>query len=399
MISRIVFVHIALLTWGLAYPALAQQAPDPAPNSDFSATESTQTDIAIGQTAQSSEDTIARQNPFELGFSLPRFAVDNGDHTTLEAIKAWQEQDYIKARVLAASAGAEGNGQAQMLFAILLEQGKGGPRQPENAVAWYMEAANNGQADAWLSLARLALANSGGLSAGDGRKFLLKAAENNISEAFLALGRVYAAGIGGAPDEQAAERWFRQAIAVGINQGRVALADLLLTQNKDEQALELYKTAVFGGSVEAAYKLGVLQTDPDSPVYDPDQAGKQLQVAADAGNPRAMTAYGIFLAGGNPPLPARAARWFRKAALADEAEGQYLYALSLAKGEGVVMDRELAYEWALRASNNDPSQDEYHKLAELLRLELSPAVRDLIFARAQMPLMIMTKAPAKQLTD
>jgi hypothetical protein len=185
-----------------------------------------------------------------------------------------------------------------------------------------------------------------------------------------------------------AERWFRAAVSKGVNDARVALADLLLSQNKDDEALALYKTAVFGGSVEAAWKAGVLQADPDSPVFAPQNAGRQLQTAAEAGNLLAMTAYGVYLASGTPPLPASAARWFRKAAEGGEAEGQYLYALALAKGEGVSMDREMAYEWALRAKDAVNDDAQYSQLAEALRLSLPPASRGLIHARAKMPLMI-----------
>jgi len=316
--------------------------------------------------------------------------IDQLSETAL-AYQAWQGGDYVKARVLAALAGADGDPQGQFLFAILLDNGLGGDKQTTNAIKWYREAANNGVGDAWVALAGIAFENRGGLSSSDGRKFLTKAARLEIPEAMLALGRSFTSGFGGQPDEVKAEQWFQRAIANGVNDARVALADLLLSQNKDDAALALYKTAVFGGSAEAAWKAGVLQADPDSLVFAPQNAGRQLQTAATAGNLLAMTAYGIFLSSSTPPLPASAARWFRKAAEGGEPEGQYLYALSLAKGEGISMDRELAYEWALRAKDAASDEEQYSQLAEALGMALPPAKRDLIYARAKMPLMIAIK--------
>jgi len=386
-----------------SFPVLAQQAPDPvlAPYNSEPAPPVYAPSIAPQQTQINEPDVYSNPpvNPFDLGLPAPNFLAEPENAIVLEAIGAWQDEDYVKARVLAARAGADGEAQGQFLFAILLDQGLGGPEQPENAVIWYREAVKNGEKDALLALAGMAFANRGGLSASDGRKFLITAAEQGAPEAMLALGRAFASGLGGVLDEEQAAHWFQSAASVGVNPARVALADLLLTQNKDEQALALYKTAVLGGSAEAAYKIGVLHADPKSPAYDQQLAGQYLQIAADAGNGLAMTAYGLFLSAGTPPLPAQAARWFRKAALVNEPEGQYLYALALAKGEGVAVDRSLAYEWALRASNNQPGQMEYHQLAEVLRLELPPTIRDLVHSRAQMPLTILTRTEPKQLTD
>jgi len=336
-----------------------------------------------------------------LGLSSPVFAQNPSPFLTLpnieqlsantdfsEAWQAWQAKDYIKARILAAQSGANGESAGQLLFGILLDKGLGGDQDPQNAVRWYREAATNGETDAWLALAGMAFEQRGGLSVSDGRQFLQNAANENNPEAMWALGQIFASGHGGPLDEKQAEFWFTAAINKGVNPARISLADLYLAQDKPEQALRLYQTAAFGGSAEAAWKAGVLQADPESVVYAPKKANQHLLTAAQSGDLQAMTAYGLFLAGRTPPLPASAARWFRKAAEASHAEGQYLFALSLAKGEGIEEDRELAYEWALRAMMNDRLRPEYRELANALAQELPASVRDMAHARSKMPLLI-----------
>ena len=121
-----------------------------------------------------------------LGLSSPVFAQNPSPFLTLpnieqlsantdfsEAWQAWQAKDYIKARILAAQSGANGESAGQLLFGILLDKGLGGDQDPQNAVRWYREAATNGETDAWLALAGMAFEQRGGLSVSDGRTDLL----------------------------------------------------------------------------------------------------------------------------------------------------------------------------------------------------------------------------------
>jgi len=330
---------------------------------------------------------------------VPNLDQLNGLDSDYAAFAAWRNQDYTQARILAGKAGANGSSGAQLLFGIMLDQGLGGPEDPENAAIWYHDAAEGGQTDAWLALAGLAFAERGGLSVSDARGFLVHAADERSPEAYLALGRAFASGHGGPLDEQQAKIWFQKAIGAGINSARTALADLYLIEGEENKALKLYQTAAFGGSSDAALKAGILQADPESAVYAPKQAGKELRMAAEDGAPAAMTAYGIYLSSITPKLPAQAARWFRKAAQADEPEGQYLYALVLAKGEGVLEDREMAFEWSLRARDQQKTNTEYQDLAEVLGQSLPPVIRERVYGRSKMPLMILTRTGGSSLTD
>lgn len=334
-----------------------------------------------GKAAMSARDTL---------LNLPDFstlgkAAQSGNSA---AWQAYAQTDYVQARLLAAHAGAEGDAKAQLLMGLMLDHALGGEADPVNAVKWFKKSAGQGVTESWLALAGMAFDNRGGLSAGDARGFLHQAAQQGDMDAMMALGKAYASGMGGPIDDAQARKWYQNAISQGSNKARVALADLTLAADDEEAAFKLYRTAMFGGSAEAAWKAGVLLADPASKLHDRAKAGEYLQTAATAGLPRAMTDTGTWYATAKPPLYAQAARWFRKAAQADEPQGQYLYAVALAKGQGVMQDRELAYEWVLRAHAHDQGNTAYEDLELALEKGMPPKECDLIFSRAQMPLLI-----------
>lgn len=311
-----------------------------------------------------------------------------GSSANHEAWTAYENQDYVQARLLAARAGANGDAGSQLLMGIMLDHGMGGDPDPVNAVNWYKKAGKMEVAEAWLALAGMAFDNRGGLTATDGRGFLHQAAELGNVDAMLALGKAYSSGMGGPIDDDQASKWYENAILKGANKARVELADLKLANGDEDGALQLYRTAMFGGSADAAWKAGVLLADPSSEHHDRAQAGEYLKTAAEAGIPAAMTDYGTWFATGYPPLDAQAARWFRKAAHANDPEGQYLFAIALSKGQGVMQDREAAYEWALRAHAQDKANQDYENLELALEKGMPPSTRDMIFAQSKMPLTV-----------
>ena len=305
------------------------------------------------------------------------------------AARAYGAGDYARARTLAAKASTQGSAQAQLLYAIILRDGLGGPKDAVQAVHWLRQAAAGGQTYAWLALAQMAFARQGGLSIGDGREFLQKAARAGSTEAKEVLGRVFASGLGGPLDTGAAERWLRDAIADGSVRAKQWLGDLLFAAHRDREALHWYREAAREGDARSAYRAGIILADPQSPFYDEAAARPLLHQAAQDGDAEAMTAWAIMLAHQKPPRPALVARWLRKAAQADDGEGQYLYAVVLAKGEGVQMDRSAAYEWAVRAVRHDPRDPKRRALATALGSALPGPERDRIEQIAQQPLLIL----------
>ncbi len=322
--------------------------------------------------------------------ALPEFPESDFSKDEFTAANAYAKGDYVLARTLAAAQGAKGNTRAQYLYATLLRKGLGGAVDTANAVLWYKKAAKGKDVYAWLALAEMAFSNQGGLAAGDGRGFLLQASALGSTEAKIVLAQVFTSGLGGPLDTQQAKTWYRAAIHDGSVLAKQYLGNLLFGQGEDEEALRLYREAAREGDVRSAYQAGIIMADAQSPLYDLGASRPLIEQAAMDKLPEAMTAWAIFVIQQKPPRLAEGARWLRKAAEADDGEGQYLYAISLAKGEGVRMDREAAYEWAVRAVRHDPQDEERRALAVALGSALPGPVRGRIEEIAEQPLLILS---------
>ena len=320
----------------------------------------------------------------------PEFSTQSFANDDFDAARAYAQGDYKLARTLATAQSATGDARAQYLLATMLRKGQGGPVDSAGAVNWYQKSAKGGEVYAWLALAEMAFANQGGLASIDGRPFLLKAVGKGSTEAKTVLGQVFTSGLGGPLDLEQAKSWYIKAIIDGSVQAKQLLGNLLFGQGEDAKALALYREAANEGDARSAYQAGIILADPESPLYDQSAAAPLIEQAAMAALPEAMTAWAIFALQEDPPRPAEAARWLRKAAETDDGEGQYLYAIALAKGEGVLKDRETAYEWAVRAVRHDPQNSEYRALAVALGSALPGPVRGRIEEIAKQPLLILS---------
>jgi len=321
---------------------------------------------------------------------VPEFPTSSFANDDFDAAQAYARGEYVLARTLASAQSAQGDARAQYLLGTMMRKGQGGPVESANAVNWFKKSAKGGEVYAWLSLAEMAFDNQGGLSASDGRRFLLNAARKDSTEAKIVLGQVFTSGLGGPLDTEQAKSWFKKAIYDGSVRAKQLLGNLLFSQGEDEEALRLYKEAAREGDTRSAYQAGIILADPESPLFDQAAAAPLIEQAAKGALPDAMTAWAIFTLQEEPPRPAEAARWLRKAAEADDGEGQYLYAIALAKGEGVRMDREAAYEWAVRAVRHDPQNAERRALAMALGSALPGPTRGRIEEIAEQPLLILS---------
>jgi len=76
-----------------------------------------------------------------------------------------------------------------------------------------------------------------------------------------------------------------------------------------------------------------------------------------------------------------AAKWFEKSAKGGDKEGQFLYAFTLAKGEGVTQNFEEAYYWLLKSDKS--GNDDYDKDRAELKKRLEANVDAAVLARAR----------------
>jgi uncharacterized protein len=232
-----------------------------------------------------------------------------------------------------------------------------GSPEPDKAVAHFQRAAAGGQVGAMVSLARLHLQGRGvakdearalellhvaadrhgdpeamgelgmfyfnqGTEAGfvRARQYLTLAAAKNDINAMLTLGGIYFMGRGAAQSYEEAGRWYGKAAQTGEPIALLAMAALY------EKGLGLPR--------DSARSLALLKR------------------AAEAGHPSGMVAYGQRLQtddGTGRADPARAFRWFQKAADAGDWQGMEGLADCYARGAGVTANQALAGEWAEKA--------------------------------------------------
>ena len=138
-------------------------------------------------------------------------------------------------------------------------EGRGVPRNPDEAVRWLERAANAGFAPAQFRLASLN-------EKGDGlkkdlqtaRRLYLAAAGKGHAKAMHNLAVLYAEGIDGKPDYKAASEWFRKAASYGVTDSQYNLAILFArgigVQANLAESYRWFALAAANGDSDAAKK-------------------------------------------------------------------------------------------------------------------------------------------------
>ena len=157
------------------------------------------------------------------------------------------------------AAAASGDHSAEYEIAARYAEGRGVPRNMDEAVRWLERAANAGFAPAQFRLAGIHEKGDGVKKDIDAaRRLYLAAAEKGHAKAMHNLAVLYAEGIDGKPDYRVAAQWFRRAAAHGVADSQFNLAILYARGIGIEQNLaESYKwfaLAANTGDQDAAKK-------------------------------------------------------------------------------------------------------------------------------------------------
>lgn len=124
---------------------------------------------------------------------------------------------------------AEGVGEAQYMYARLLQDGRGVATDPRQARVWFARAANSGVLDAQVALAEMLLNGRGGTSTPETAVQLFQgAADDGHAGAMFALGALYDAGQALPVDYKAAQKWFAAAAGRGHGQAQLMLGRYLV---------------------------------------------------------------------------------------------------------------------------------------------------------------------------
>ena len=184
--------------------------------------------------------------------------------------------------------------------------GTGAPKDLRTAFAHFLKAANAGNAIAQFQVGRMLLSGEGVAKDREvALSWLRKSAAQGYAEAWLALGSLYVEGEGTPKDREEVLSWLREAAGRGN-----AEAQDILKKFEEDMAMD---------SLPAEEMLA--------------------------------RAYACLEGGGVPQDKAEAARWFRKAAMKDNAEAQHQLAMLYLRGDGVERDTVKTADWLRKAAN------------------------------------------------
>lgn len=168
--------------------------------------------------------------------------------------------------------------------------GDGVPKNPEEAVKWYLHAAKQGHEEAQYELAnRYSLGDGVFENPDEAAKWYLLAAKQGHVKAQFMIGVFYATGHGCPRDEIEAIRWLRLSAEQGYDMAQEHLGFLLygsvdrFSPNAIEAA-KWFRLAAEQGNDRAQYNLGICYLEGRGVPYNIFEAVKWLSLSAEQGN-------------------------------------------------------------------------------------------------------------------
>lgn len=296
-----------------------------------------------------------------------------------------------------------GCARAQHCMGLMCSEGRGAPRNANEAVAWFSKAADRGLADAQCEMGTryckgdgveripsrgvglLQKAADGGnpkaqyevaLCLEDGKMGLQKdsqkaldlmsrSAEANHAPALNALGNRYKGGIGVARDSSKAFDCYRRAAELGDIQAEHNLGVCYMqgigVREDRPTALAWYLKAAEKGLAESQFMVGLIYSDSSVVAADRAKEAKWLGLAAEQGMPEAQYALGGCYYRGegvDRDLRKASALWSKAA---DQGHAPAIYSLGLLhlRGEGMEKNQSKAAELFLRAAEGGNPTAQY----------------------------------------
>lgn len=232
-----------------------------------------------------------------------------------EAFAATLRDDPAAALAQVRAAAEGGDAQAQMLYAQMLCEGRGVPRDLVEGLHWHTLAANSGHAFAMNMV-----------------------------------GRCHELGQGTPANAELAAAWYRKAAASGSLWGMYNYANLLATgrgvAHDQAQAFALYRRAAELGHAKSMNLVGRYYEEGWEVERDPAQALDWYRKSAEAGDFRGQASYAAILA--QRGEIEEAAIWLRRAAKTGTPAFLKLYAESLEISPHALL-REIAADMRERA--------------------------------------------------
>lgn len=234
--------------------------------------------------------------PAQAQFGLFKSALVKGD-------EAYEREDFDAAFSHYTRAAKKDDAEAHFKLGRMYERGEGTEANPASALTWYTKAAEAGMAMAQTNLGVLYDTGRGTEenNVAAARWFREAARQgNSVAQYNLALMLHHGDGI---PQNKAqAAALYGRAADQGFPLAFLPHADLLSELGRYDQAFTSYLRAENAGSVEAAFRRGVLLRKGLGVDADPAAALAQYRKAADAGFPLAQQQLGVMTTLGEPTL-------------------------------------------------------------------------------------------------
>ncbi len=370
---------LGVATLGLTVLSIASRraAPPPleasaseAPAQDVAGAASPDVEADNGPPPLRADELSVAQRP-SVAPPIENVDVDEAPAALRPAYERLMAGEYQEALWLAEPVAKSGDPRAQHLVAYLSETGLAGERDLTKAGRFYERAADAGDIDAQVGYGAFLLTH--GDEAADyvrAAKYFRRAANRGDARALARLGALYADGLGVTRDPVVALSLIERAAAKEDPDALFYLGMAHLTgegRPRDaETARRLLSRAVRAGHAEAAYNLALMHRSDQLGEPDVAFAAALMEAAAKAGYGPAMTAMGLYAHNGE--APGSAADWFERAAEAGDLQGRFLYAVSLAEGDGRPRDKIAAARLATEvAADPGVSEDLARNVGQFLK--------------------------------
>lgn len=255
------------------------------------------------------------------------------------------KRDPARACRLAQDAANMGNRTGAYVYALLLEDGAGCPKDLQEAVRWLQRAVDLGQAEAMERLGTfLAYGVNVPKDVERGKDLIEEAAFAGRGVAFCTRGDLEIR-LGGPNASRIALEWYEQGAALGLPQCKREMARQLIWGDPPPSIDRLRAVTLLAEIVDqdadAAGILGQLYAEGRLVARDDAKALPLLRRGAEAGLPIPQLYLGHFLMDGRGGLtadPAAAVTLYEKAAAADLPDGLSSLGAVLLTGRGVKQD-------------------------------------------------------------
>ncbi|KAK5828185.1 hypothetical protein F5H01DRAFT_375916 [Linnemannia elongata] len=259
-----------------------------------------------------------------------------------------------------------GDKDAQVTLGDMYKEGKGILQDYEQAMTWYLKAANQRSAPAQYAIGSLYDHGQGvPQDYEQAMDWYLKAANQGNVLAQFNVGFLYSLGQGVPQDYEQAMNWYRKAANQGHAESQCRVGyfyDLGQGVPQDyEQAMDWFLKAANQGSATAQYAIGSLYNRGQGVPQDHEQAMTWYRMAADQGQVESQCTIGFLynLGQGVPQDYEQAMLWYLKAANQGSAPAQYAIGFLYVYGQGVPQDYEQAMDWYLKAADQGHAESQY----------------------------------------